>query len=162
MRNQRTYNNDTIARWGCYMLCLMGVAERIAGKQLTDEQVFQAWDIGRKSVGWDGKMDVIGANCYVNDGAALINICLELLRDEGHLVVQIGAQDYSGFTFWGGGEKADIYKPGCYAVHQWRHAGGYHWTLDDYNPDPAINLAAANRTMYYLTLIPRGGEWVKP
>lgn len=143
MKKQTEYALMEIQRYGCYFCCLCEIAERMAGRKLTDAQVTAVFVSCKTTDGVNGE-PIIGDNCYLSDPAGVANTALRVL-DSGKRLAQIGQKKGECEPeYWGGlGGYADWIVE-CHATDY-----GYHFILPDYNPDPRIALKGKEREIYY-------------
>jgi hypothetical protein len=134
MLNQTAKQYNPISRYGCYFLSLGRQAEKIAGKELTPEQVLTVYVAAVCSKQMD-------TNCYIMAPHTVCNLFLYELANARGEAYHGPLVEYVGW--WNADMvREEMWKPGevSFTVKRYRTGYGHHFILDDYNPDPRLTL----------------------
>lgn len=112
---------NPIGRWGCVFMVLCEIARREAvkwhGSEYSDEELGEKFRLAYIDMAGTWKMS---SKCYVHDNRAVL---AGILR-------QFGLS--ANISVWDGGQPGD-YTRLCFST-KW----GFHYLMDDYNPDETV------------------------
>jgi hypothetical protein len=148
MKKQTDYDMYEIQRYGCYFCSLLEMAERTAQKRLTDEQVYNLYQI----YVLEGFMS---RKCYIYKPDEILQTALSALSHRRR-IFQIGMAAaplyFADYWRW---VKTKLQKPSFHIYKTLTANGNNHFILADdsmrliYNPDPTIKLLKTEAIVHY-------------
>lgn len=140
MKSQTDKSYNPIGMSGCYFMSLAHKVEIITGKKFTQDTIMKVYAECVCTT-------LMTPNCYIlKPGKVASLMCYELNRDTSIRISYIGWWNKDKY---GGTPEMWTPESPSFEVKRYRTRYGNHFVLDEYNPDPSLELLELTGGRYF-------------